>query len=132
MRMATPITTYSKLEPELAESWDLSDMSVTFKLHKDAKFHDGTPVTIKGVKWTFDRAVSIGGAATFQLAAGSMEKREKFVAVKNYICRVDFLREDKYAMRDIAVPIPGVINSEPRQATRHGPGPVATGPAEEQ
>src|ERR1700757_1004165 len=35
----------AKLEPELAESWDLGEGSVTFKLRKDAKFHDGTPVT---------------------------------------------------------------------------------------
>ena len=31
--------------------------SVTFKLRKDAKFHDGTPVTAEDVKWSFDRAV---------------------------------------------------------------------------
>src|ERR1700744_3959098 len=34
---------YTKFEPELAESWDRGDMSVTFKLRKDAIFHDGTP-----------------------------------------------------------------------------------------
>src|SRR5689334_22274044 len=27
----------NKLQPELAESWDFGDMSVTFKLRKDAK-----------------------------------------------------------------------------------------------
>ena len=32
-------------------------MSVTFKLKKNAKFQDGTPVTAKDVKWSFDRAV---------------------------------------------------------------------------
>src|SRR6201988_4704973 len=40
----------AKIAPELAESWDLGDMSVTFKLRKDAKFHDGAPVTAKDVK----------------------------------------------------------------------------------
>src|SRR5258708_38660768 len=34
---------YTKIEPELAESWDLKDSSVTFKLKNGAKFHDGTP-----------------------------------------------------------------------------------------
>ena len=35
-----------KLEPELAESWEVAadGMSCTFKLRKDALFHDGTPV----------------------------------------------------------------------------------------
>jgi peptide/nickel transport system substrate-binding protein len=64
---------YTKIEPELAESWDLRDMSVTFTLRHDAKFHDGTPVTARDVKWSFDRAVTVGGFPTFQMAAGSLQ-----------------------------------------------------------
>src|SRR5216683_7316635 len=41
----------AKFEPELAESWDLGDMSATFKLRKNAKFHDGSPVTARDLKW---------------------------------------------------------------------------------
>src|SRR6202521_6306853 len=42
---------YSVLKPELAESWQLAadGTSVTFKLRRDAKFHDGTAVTAKDV-----------------------------------------------------------------------------------
>jgi peptide/nickel transport system substrate-binding protein len=94
----------AKIAPELAESWDLGDMSVTFKLRKDAKFHDGTPVTAKDVKWSFDRAVTLGGAPTFQFAAGSMQKPEQFVAVDDYTFRIDFLRKDKLTMPDLTVP----------------------------
>ena len=47
-----------KFKPELAEDMNVGDMSVTFKLRKDAKFQDGTPVTAKDVKWSFDRAVT--------------------------------------------------------------------------
>ena len=54
-----------KIVPELAEAWDLGDMSMTFKLRRDANFHDGSPVTSHDVKWSFDRAVSVGGAPTF-------------------------------------------------------------------
>src|ERR1700745_1909176 len=37
------------LAPELAESWQVAPdgMSCTFKLRKDATFHDGAPVTAK-------------------------------------------------------------------------------------
>ena len=76
-------------------------MSVTFKLRKDAKFHDGTPVTAKDVKWSFDRAVTIGGFPTSQMAAGSLEKPEQFVAVDDNTFRVDFLRNDKLTMPDL-------------------------------
>ena len=105
---------YTRLEPELAESWQIAKdgMSVTFKLRKNARFHDGTPVTAKDVKWSFDRAVTVGGFPTFQMAAGSLEKPEQFTAVDDYTFRVDFLRKDKLAMMDMAVPVPSIFNSE--------------------
>ena len=102
---------YTKFEPELAELWDLRDMSVTFKLRKDATFHDGTPITANDVKWSFDRAVTVGGVPTFQFKAGSLEKPEQFVVVDDHTFRIDFLRKDKLTFPDLAVPTPIVINS---------------------
>jgi len=104
----------NKLEPELAESWQIAPdgNSVTFKLRKNAKFHDGTPVTAKDVKWSFDRAVSVGGFATFQMGAGSLEKPEQFIAVDDHTFRINFIRRDKLTMNNIAVPVPCVFNSE--------------------
>jgi peptide/nickel transport system substrate-binding protein len=103
-----------KLEPELAESWKIAPdgESVTFKLRKNATFHDGTPVTAKDVKWSFDRAVSVGGFPTFQMAAGSLEKPEQFVVVDDHTFMVKFLRRDKLTMNDLAVVVPCVFNSE--------------------
>jgi peptide/nickel transport system substrate-binding protein len=103
-----------KLEPELAESWQIAPdgQSVTFKLRKNATFHDGTPVTAKDVKWSFDRAVSVGGFPTFQMAAGSLEKPEQFEVVDAHTFRVKFLRKDKLTMNDLAVPVPCIFNSE--------------------
>ena len=48
-----------KLGPWLAESWTPSadGRSVTFKLRKDVKFHDGTPFNADAVKANFDRIV---------------------------------------------------------------------------
>ena len=87
-------------------------MSCTFKLRKDATFHDGTPVTANDVKWSFDRAVSVGGFPTFQMSAGSLEKPEQFVVVDDHTFRVDFVRKDKMLMFNVAVVVPFVINSE--------------------
>src|ERR1700740_951564 len=68
-----------KFKMELADDMKIGDMSVTFKLKKKATFQDGTPVTAKDVKWSLDRAVSIGGFPTFQMGAGSLSKPHQFV-----------------------------------------------------
>jgi len=102
---------YTRIEPELAESFDVGPMSATFKLRRDALFHDGTPITAADVKWSFDRAVSVGGFPTFQMRAGSLEKPEQFVAVDDRTFRVDFLRRDKLTMPDLAVVVPAVFNA---------------------
>ncbi|MGB3309627.1 MAG: ABC transporter substrate-binding protein [Nodosilinea sp.] len=105
---------YTVLEPELAESWDMAEdgMSVTFNLRQDATFHDGAPVTANDVKWSYDRAVSIGGFPTFQMKAGALENPEQFEVVDDHTFRVKFLRPDKLTMIDMAVPIPVIINAE--------------------
>ena len=101
-----------KFKGELAEDMNLSDMSVTFKLKKNAKFHDGTPVAAKDVKWSLDRAVSVGGFPTFQMSAGSLTKPEQFVIVDDSTVRVDFARKDRLTIPDLAVIVPCVVNSE--------------------
>ena len=97
---------YSKLEPELAERWkmDADGMGVTFYMRKDAKFHDGTPVTAADVKWSYDRALAMGGFPTFQMKAGSLEDPAQFKVVDTHTFHVKFLRADKLTMPDMAVP----------------------------
>jgi peptide/nickel transport system substrate-binding protein len=105
---------YTVLEPELAESWEMAEdgMSVTFTLRPDATFHDGTPVTANDVKWSFDRAVSIGGFPSFQMKAGALESPDQFEVVDDQTFKVNFLRPDKLTMIDMAVPIPVIINAK--------------------
>ena len=102
----------NKFKPELAEDMNIGDMSVTFKLKKKATFQDGTPVTAKDVKWSLDRAVTVGGFPTFQMSAGSLTKPEQFVAVDDNTFRVDFARKDRLTVPDLAVIVPCVFNSE--------------------
>ena len=107
----TPYYDRDKFKMELAEDMKLSDMSATFKLKKNAKFHDGTPITAKDVKWSLDRAVSVGGFPTFQMRAGSLEKPEQFVVVDDHTIRVDYLRKDRLTIPDLAVIVPCILNS---------------------
>jgi peptide/nickel transport system substrate-binding protein len=101
-----------KFKMELAEDMNVGDMSATFKLRKDAKFQDGTPVTAKDVKWSLDRAVTVGGFPTFQMGAGSLTKAEQFVVVDDNTVRIDFLKKDRLTIPDLAVIVPCIINSE--------------------
>jgi peptide/nickel transport system substrate-binding protein len=108
----TPYYDRDKFKGELADDMKVGDMSVTFTLKKNAVFQDGAPVTAKDVKWSFDRAVSVGGFPTFQMAAGSLTKPEQFVVVDDRTIRVDFLRKDRLTVPDLAVVVPCVMNSE--------------------
>jgi peptide/nickel transport system substrate-binding protein len=105
---------YTKFEPELAESWELAPdgMSVTFHLRKDAKFHDGAPVTAKDVKWSFDRAVAVGGFPAIQMGASEMKSPDQFVVVDDYTFKVTFPRPNKLILPNLAVPIAEIVNSE--------------------
>src|ERR1700742_3850946 len=101
-----------KFKMELADDMKVGDMSVTFTLKKNAVFQDGTPVTAKDVKWSLDRAVTVGGFPTFQMGAGSLTKPEQFVVVDDQTFRVDFARKDRLTVPDLAVIVPAVYNSE--------------------
>ncbi len=124
----TLVYDYSKIEPELAESWEIAadGMSITFKLKKDAKFWDGTPVTSADVKWSFDRAVAVGGFAATQMKAGGLEKVEQFEAVDPLTFRVKLLRKSKLSLPDIAVPVPFILNSKVGKSNASEKDPWAT------
>jgi len=105
---------YKKLEPEVAETWSVAQdgMSATFNIRKDATFWDGTPITAEDVKWSFDRAVSVGGFPTVQMKAGSLEKPEQFEVVDSHTFKIKFLRKSKLTLPDLGVPVPIIINSK--------------------
>jgi peptide/nickel transport system substrate-binding protein len=104
---------YNKLEPELAESWQVAKdgQSVTFRLRKGATFHDGTPVTARDVKWSYDRALGMGGFPQFQMRAGSLNEPKQFIVVDDLTFRVELDQRDKMAMPNMAVPVPSIYNS---------------------
>lgn len=105
---------YSTIEPEVAESWTVSDdgTHMIFTLRKNGVFHDGSPITAQDVKWSFDRAVSVGGFPTVQMKAGSLEKPEQFEVVDDYTFKINLLRASKLTLPDLAVPVPMIINSK--------------------
>lgn len=104
---------YSTVVPELAESWTVSDdgLTVTFKIKSNATFWDGSKVTAADVKWSFDRAVSVGGFPSVQMKAGGLIRPDQFVAVdtETFVIKLD--RASKLTIPDLAVPVPFIINA---------------------
>ncbi len=116
---------YSVLKPDLAESWKTAEdgKSITFNLRKDAVFSDGSPVTADDVKWSLDRAVSLGGFPAVQMKAGSLIKPEQFVVVDKHTFKINLIRPSKLTLPDLAVPVPFIINSKvaKKHATQKDP-----------
>ena len=118
----------SVIEPEVAESWTISadGTSLTFNISPKARFWDGSPVTAHDVKWSFDRAVSLGGFPAVQMKAGSMTEPEQFVAVDDMTFRIDIPAPSKLTLPDLAVPIPFIINSKVAKSRATADDPWAT------
>lgn len=104
---------YSTIVPELAESWETAGdgRSITFHLRPDATFWDGRKVTAEDVRWSFERALALGGFPKSQMAAGGFVDPAQFVAVDEEIFRVDLDAPSKLSLPDLAVPVAIVINS---------------------
>ncbi|WP_226576378.1 ABC transporter substrate-binding protein [Acuticoccus sediminis] len=109
---------YATINPDIAESWEISEDGTlyTFTLRDDVKFQDGKPVTAADVKWSFDRAVTVGGFPTVQMKAGGLERPDQFEAVddKTFVIKLD--RASKLTLPDLAVPVPFILNSEVAKA----------------
>jgi peptide/nickel transport system substrate-binding protein len=105
---------YFNLRPEAAESFEMAPdgMSVTFKLRKDVKFHDGAQMTARDVKWSYDRFIGAGGFPQRQMEQGSLTDPKQFVVVDDYTFRVSFLRQDRLTMPSLAIVVPAIYNSE--------------------
>ena len=66
-----PLLWYDPLQdkfiPALAESWEVKEDGTVwiFRIRKDAKFHDGTPVTAEAVAASINRTITLGQGAAY-------------------------------------------------------------------
>ncbi|MFT4795455.1 MAG: peptide/nickel transport system substrate-binding protein [Paracoccaceae bacterium] len=119
---------YAVIEPEIAESWETAadGKSMTFKLRAGGMFHDGSPITAHDVKWSLDRAVSLGGFPGVQMKAGSLESPDQFEAIDDLTFKIHLIRPSKLTLPDLAVPVPVIINSTLAKANATEADPWAT------
>jgi peptide/nickel transport system substrate-binding protein len=75
------VTPDLKVEPNLAESWEISDdaKTFTFHLYENATWHDGEPVTASDVKFTFERAALPDSGSRFVPQAVFLEGAQDFL-----------------------------------------------------
>ena len=60
-----------KVVPWLAKKWDISadNKTYTFHLVKNAKFHNGDPVTAEAIRWSYARTLKLGKGPAWMLNA---------------------------------------------------------------
>jgi peptide/nickel transport system substrate-binding protein len=107
-----------KITGELAESYEVSPdgLKMTFRLRKDAKFQDGTPVTAEDVKWSLDRVVTAPVLGKAQLLTGSMTSADQFKVIDPLTIEVTLPKPDKLALPNLATVYPIIFNSKVAKA----------------
>lgn len=113
-----------KIVPELAEKWETSNdgKTYTFTLRKDAKFHDGRPVTAQDVQYSIERAADPKTRSTISpLYLGDIVgfndkytgKAKSIAGVKvvdNYTIQIDVERPVSYFLASLAHPTSYVVD----------------------
>ena len=117
-----------KITGELAESYEVSPdgLKMTFRLRKDAKFQDGTPVTAEDVKWSLDRVVTAPVLGKAQLLTGSMTSADQFKVIDPLTIEVTLPKPDKLALPNLATVYPIIFNSKVAKAHATAEDPWAT------
>ncbi len=117
-----------KITGELAESYEVSPdgLKMTFRLRKDAKFQDGSPVTAEDVKWSLDRVVTAPVLGKAQLLTGSMTSADQFKVIDPLTIEVTLPKPDKLALPNLATVYPIIINSKAAKEHATAEDPWAT------
>ncbi|TYC61900.1 ABC transporter substrate-binding protein [Rhodobacterales bacterium] len=79
----------AEVKPWLAESWETSEdgMTWTFHLVKNAKFHNGDPVTAEAVRYSFERGLKLNKGVAWMLK--DFLAPEGITAVDDYTVKFD-------------------------------------------
>src|SRR3981189_1514557 len=116
-----------KITGELAESYEISPdgLKMTFRLRKDVKFQDGTPVTAEDVKWSLDRGVTAPVLGKAPLLTGAMTSADQFKVIDPLTFEVTLPKPDKLALPNLATVYPIIINSKVAKANETAEDPWA-------
>jgi len=99
---------HNKIVPLLAKSWevDAGQTHFVFHLQEKATFSDGSPLTAKDVKWSFERLKNIKGAAAY-----FMDGIKSIATPDDHTVVVDMDAPNSEFLGILAATYAGVINS---------------------
>ena len=100
--------------PWLAQSWHVSAdaRTMTFTLRKDLKFSDGTPLTAKDVKASWDRAVTGQGYAALVMTLMTITSPAQIVVPDDYTVVLHLKRPNPFAMKMLAVNVESIMSAK--------------------
>lgn len=109
----------SQPQPHVATNWDVAEdgLTYTFYLRDDVRFHDGTPLTAKDVKYSMDRLLTMGEGFAF-LFSGKIESTD---VVDDYTVR--FNLQSAYGPFLLSLIRLYIVNSELAIANTKAEGP---------
>ncbi|WP_105428680.1 ABC transporter substrate-binding protein [Neorhizobium sp. T6_25] len=109
----------SKITPDLAESWTVSDdgLTYTFKIKSGLKFASGNPITAEDVAYSFERSVMIDGPPAFILNQFGLEKdtvKQKAVAkdANTFVLTVDQSYAPSFVLNCLTATVAAVVDKK--------------------
>ena len=106
MDFKTMLADQTKIVPRVAESWTISpdQKLLTFKLRRDAKFWDGSPVTAEDVHFSIERALKGRlGWGTTQIESGGVRSIDQLKIVDPHTLEITYPDGmNRYSLRNFA------------------------------
>jgi len=96
-----------KIEPALAESWDISEdgLEYTFHLRQGVKWHDGEPFTAEDVLFTYQATQLAENAIDWRSNLIQGDTPMQFEVVDDYTFKVILSQPDAAVLTSLAIPI---------------------------
>lgn len=115
-----------ELQPQLAEDYSVSEDGKTYTFNlRDAKFHNGDPVTAEDVKYTFDSILEPGSKATF---AAELEVIENIEIVDEKTVKFHLSEPSAPLLHYLAIPESVIISKSWIEEHGENADPMGAGP----
>ncbi|TIR27484.1 MAG: ABC transporter substrate-binding protein [Mesorhizobium sp.] len=109
----------SKVKPDLAESWTVSDdgLTYTFKLKSGMKFASGNPITAADVAYSFERAIKLDKSPAFiinqfGISGDNVTEKAKAVDDTTFQFVVDKAYAPSFVLNCLSATVASVVDSK--------------------